>query len=108
MLCQASVSCTLPCGLHLLNLHTRLHPLPVPPPTQKNHTHPAHPPTTTDAGEETDNSALRTWPALAKTLAHLRSILGRLGAPDWGTDRQAVFDLLEAHRFLWDRWVSGG
>lgn len=56
-----------------------------------------------DAGEETDNSALRTWPALAATLAHLRGLLEGLGAPDWANDNNAIFQLLEAHRFLWDR-----
>jgi len=57
-----------------------------------------------DAGEETADIALRTWPALRKTLAHLRKLLLNLGTPDWNSDRQAVFELLEAHRFLWDRY----
>lgn len=71
---------------------------------------PHHHTNNTDAGEETDNSALRTWPALRKTLAHLRSLLLQLGTPDWTADpsseggRAAVFALLEAHRFLWDRY----
>jgi hypothetical protein len=55
-----------------------------------------------DAGNVTLDSDLRTWPALMKSLAYLRSLLVRLGAQDW-TDARAMNKLLSAHKFLWDR-----
>lgn len=59
------------------------------------------PATCAEAGGLPDPSLLRTFEALQKTLLHLRGLMSRVG------DGSAVTcSLIEAHRFLWDRYRS--
>lgn len=54
-----------------------------------------------EAGGLPDPTLLRTFDALKKTLVHLRGLMARVGDGSSGT-----CTLLEAHRFLWDRYRS--
>lgn len=54
-----------------------------------------------EAGGLPNPTLLRTFEALKKTLVHLRGLMGRVGDGSNGT-----CTLLEAHRFLWDRYRS--
>lgn len=77
----------------LLRLPPLLVALGPPPPT----------PTRPEAGGLPDAALLRTWSALRKSLAHLRGLMGRVSSSS--SSSQGV-SLLEAHRFLWDRYRS--
>lgn len=67
-----------------------------------------------EAGGLPEPTLLRTWGALKKTLVHLRGLMGRVApeaaaaaptAASSGSSDKEV-SLLEAHRFLWDRYRS--
>jgi hypothetical protein len=62
-----------------------------------------------EAGGVPDPNLLRTWPALMKTLQHLRTLMYRVGpepAASSSSSSSGGVSLLEAHRFLWDRYRS--
>lgn len=87
-------------------------PRPPPPVAMLLHPHPCggRLSLSPEAGGLPDPALLRTWPALAATLAHLRSLMSRVshvggtGGPAAGPGGGP--SLLEAHRFLWDRYRS--
>jgi len=57
-----------------------------------------------EAGGLPDPAALRTWSALSATLAHLRGLMARADVAAAGAAAAGRISLLEAHRFLWDRY----
>jgi hypothetical protein len=59
-----------------------------------------------EAGGLPDPSLLRTWAGLKKTLVHLRQLMGRVGPEAAASNSSGGVSLLEAHRFLWDRYRS--
>jgi hypothetical protein len=59
-----------------------------------------------EAGGLPDPSLLRTWAGLKKTLVHLRQLMGRVGPEAAASSSNGGVSLLEAHRFLWDRYRS--
>jgi hypothetical protein len=63
----------------------------------------------TDAGAVPDPTQLRTWAALRRTVAYLRSLLARVGrVSGCGPGGPCAAELALAQSFIWDRCEGCG